>query len=244
VPAAGKENDPNPEPCFAPNVKPAKASERGLVTDDTLVTDPSSSSSSSGKLISVGGSGSAANTCFTGEAVVEGDGEVDGESEGDKFGEESENAVLEWVLTPVSFSRALRRDSSRAFSASAPLPLGSNFSFRPAPTPAPDPARLFELIEAPKLSLLGDVVEVRELVGDVGDDGKLGDEGKASPAGREAVTEPSLRLGREIELERVCECLLALLRAGVGGEGEDGESAIGGTGIVFLDDDDGVGPAD
>jgi len=80
---------------------------------------------------------------------------------------------------PVSFSKARRLYSSFSFSASAPRPLGSNLSLVPC------------------MALDG-----REPVeGDDGLEGKEGELGIPSETGRE----DSLRLGRDIELERVCE---------------------------------------
>jgi hypothetical protein len=79
---------------------------------------------------------------------------------------------------PVSFSSALRRYSSFSFPASAPRPLGSNLS------------------RAPPYVEFGRVTPD----GDDGDDGKDG-EFTLSEAGRD----DNFRLGKEIELERVCE---------------------------------------
>ena len=76
----------------------------------------------------------------------------------------------------VSFSRALRRYSSFSFSASAPRPLGSNFR------------------RVPWIELGRDIMD-----GDEGEDGKEGEFGIP----REFGLEVSLRLGIEIELERV-----------------------------------------
>jgi len=90
---------------------------------------------------------------------------------------------------PVSFSSARRLYSSFSFSASAPRPLGSNLSLVPCM-----------------------VLEGREPVdGEDGLEGKDGELGIPSETGRDV----SLRLGRDIELDRVCEC--RLVRAGVGG---------------------------
>jgi hypothetical protein len=81
----------------------------------------------------------------------------------------------------VSFSRALCRLSFLSISASAPRPLGSNLSLVPLITP--------DIRERP--SAVGP--------GDEGDPGKLG-VGDGTP--RE-VGRPSLRLGKEMELDRV-----------------------------------------
>jgi len=90
---------------------------------------------------------------------------------------------------PVSFSSAFRLYSSFSFSASAPRPLGSNLSLVPC------------------IMLVG-----RDpLDGDDGLEGKEGELGMPSETGRD----DSLRLGSDMELERVCEC--RLVRAGVGG---------------------------
>lgn len=93
---------------------------------------------------------------------------------------------------PVSFSNALRLDSSLALSASAPLPLGSNFS-----------RRLVTTLDGWTVAV---AVE--------SDSGETGEEGKLEVNDDEPVNEdearPSLRLGSEMELDRVWECFLVL----------------------------------
>jgi hypothetical protein len=132
------------------------------------------------------------------------------------------------VATPVSFSRALRLDSSLAFSASAPLPLGSNLSFLPVKLKLS--RRLGEVVlelELDAVMLLA--VMVNGAVGDVGEDGKLGDESIPipNPDPRPAGLFPNLRFGKEMELDRVCECLFVLDLAGVGGDGDVDEGHVG-----------------
>jgi hypothetical protein len=83
------------------------------------------------------------------------------------------------VRTPVSFSKAFLRYSSFSLSASAPRPLGSNFSLAP----------WFGTIFSALLPVAGEA----------GEEGKLGDVGIPRDTGREV----SFRLGKEMELERV-----------------------------------------
>ena len=83
-------------------------------------------------------------------------------------------------------------------------------------------------------------VMVNGAVGDVGEDGKLGDESIPfpNPDPRPAGLFPNLRFGKDMELDRVCECLFVLDLAGVGGDGDVD------SGPVERPKDDGGRPAD